>query len=385
MKVIRIGGTLVGVLAIVATGLYLTGYGELLAGKAFLAYNSPTQAFDPADAVVAPDYHNPKNWSALPESRDPADLVPTSLEATSQGSLPIDTFFIHPTGFLKSTSWTSSMDPDSGTEENTRWMMANQASAYNGCCNVYAPRYREATIISYFGDPNLRDEVLGFAYQDVKNAFKYYLENYNQGRPFIIASHSQGSHHAMRLLSELVDSSELHKRMVAAYLIGSIVIPVSPAWLASMSNITACQNADDLHCVVHWDTMPEGAPPLERSEPSLCTNPLTWQVNEAMAGAELNEGAVVPAGTYNTSFGRGEDSLTGQIFESLGAPLKAHTWARCQAGSLYVANQEGTGFEAMGSGNMGSYHGLDYALFYMNIRSNAQHRSALYLETLIPR
>jgi hypothetical protein len=41
-------------------------------------------------------------------------------------------------------------------------MMANQASAYNGCCNVYAPRYRQANIFAYFRGN--RDEVLAFDY-----------------------------------------------------------------------------------------------------------------------------------------------------------------------------------------------------------------------------
>ena len=224
MKVVKVAGIVLGVLSAVLIGLYLSGYGQDLAGQAFLAYNTPSGEFDPDAAVEAPIYDDPVFWAALPDSSDPADLVPAGIQSQTQRQ-PVDTFFIHPTGYLTSTSWTSPMNPDSGTEENTLWMMANQASAYNGCCNVYAPRYREATIVSYFGEPSVRDEVLGFAYQDVKRAFEHYLEFYNQGRPFIIAGHSQGSHHALRLLSEVIDSSELHERMVAAYLIGSIVIP----------------------------------------------------------------------------------------------------------------------------------------------------------------
>ena len=224
--------------------------------------------------------------------------------------------------------------------------------------------------------------MLGFAYEDVKRAFEYYLENYNQGRPFIIATHSQGSHHALRLLKEVIDTSDLHERMVAAYLIGAVIIPVSPAWFDSMSNISACQSADDLHCVVHWDTMPDGASAMERPEDSLCTNPLTWEVNEEMARAELNDGAVIPEGTFNTSFGRGDDEPTQQSYKVLKEPLLAHTWAQCKDGSLYVGIQDGTEFEVMGSSNMGSYHGLDYALFYMNIHNNAKHRANQFLSTL---
>ncbi len=380
MKAIKVLGVLFAFLIVVLVGLYLTGYGQKLAGKAFVAYNTPSGKFDPALAVVAPDYGDPLNWAALPNKSDPADLVPAGIGVGAQGQQPVDTFFIHPTGYLKVASWTSPMELDSATEENTLWMMANQASAYNGCCNVYAPRYREATIGSYFSDEAVRDEVLGFAYEDVKRAFEYYLRNFNQGKPFIVASHSQGSHHAMRLLREVIDASELHERLVAAYIIGAIVIPVSTSWFESFSHIKACQSAEDLHCVVHWDTMPEGAAGMERPEPSLCTNPLSWQVNEVLAPAELNEGAVIPEGTYNLTFGRGADAPTQQKFEALAEPIESHTWAQCIDGWLYVENQEGTGFEAMGSGDLSSYHGLDYALFYMNIHNNAKLRSRRYLE-----
>ena len=92
---------------------------------------------------------------------------------------------------------------------------------------------------------------------------------------------------------------------------------------------------------------------------------------------ELNEGAVVPEGTYNMTFGGDDDAPTQQVFESLGEPLKKQTWAQCKDGSLYVESQQGTGFAEMGS--EGSYHGLDYALFYMNIHNNAKLRSRRYL------
>jgi len=383
MKLLKGIGILLGVLTLVGAGLYLSGYGGTLAWQAFVVYNEPSADFDPLDAVAAPDYSNSANWAARPDQVDLADLVPLGIDAPEQAQQPVDTFFIHPTGFLNSSSWTSPMNPQSATEENTLWMMANQASAYNGCCNVYAPRYREATIMSYFGTEEDREEVLKFAYQDVKRAFEYYLENYNQGRPFIIASHSQGTHHAVRLLSDVIDTGELHERMVAAYLIGSVIIPVPNSWFESMNHISPCQSADDLHCVVHWDTMPEGALPIERTDDSLCTNPLSWRVNEERADESLNEGAVVPEGSFNVAIGRGDDAPTRPVFEALGEPLPAHTWAQCKEGSLFVRNQDGTGFEKMGSGNMGSYHGLDYALFYMNIRNNAKLRSNQFFDDQI--
>ena len=187
MKGPQITGILFGIFLLISPCLYMTGYGADLAGMAFFNYQGPDGVFDPEQAVDAPDYNNVAFWAALPETTDPADLLPAGIAAGSQGERPIDTFFIHPTGFLTSGSWTSPMNPDSGTEENTQWMMANQASAYNGCCNIYAPRYREANIFVYFSaDIKSRDAVLDFAYQDVKRSFEYFIEHYNEGRQFFI-------------------------------------------------------------------------------------------------------------------------------------------------------------------------------------------------------
>lgn len=379
MKALKLAGISLAVLAVITAGLYASGYGQSLMFKAFVAYNKPAGTFNEDDAVTAPDYGNREFWAALPDMQDPADLVPSGIDAIVQGEGKVDTFFIHPTGYLRSASWMSPMDKNSGTEENTMWTMSNQASAYNGCCNVYAPRYREATIFSYFESPEQRDLLLGFAYQDVKRAFKYYLENYNQGRPFIIASHSQGTHHAKRLLKEVIDASDLHERMVASYMIGAVLIPISPAWFDSMQHITACQTADALHCVVHWDTRAEGSAGVERPQESLCTNPLTWLVNEDMADAALNEGAVVAEGNYILGFGKTEDLATGQKFMALGTPRPGQTAAQCRDGTLFVTNQSDNDFgRPMGGGN-GDYHGLDYALFYMNIHYNAKLRVETYL------
>ncbi len=42
-------------------------------------------------------------------------------------------------------------------------------------------------------------DAFDLAYEDLKTAFENYLKHYNKGRPIIIASHSQGSLHALRL------------------------------------------------------------------------------------------------------------------------------------------------------------------------------------------
>ena len=143
----------------------------LTAGWA-VAFGGPSLPFDASDTAAPPDYADAANWAALPQRIGVEDSIPAGIGDTDiQATAPVDVFFIHPTGYLAGDSWTFSMDPNTKAEENTQWMMANQASAYNGCCKVYAPRYRQANIFAYFRGDDIRKQALGFAYQDVRALF----------------------------------------------------------------------------------------------------------------------------------------------------------------------------------------------------------------------
>jgi len=383
MQVIKWIGGIIGVLLLVGIVLAATGKLAPLLFWAFVTWNKPDHDFDPALAVAPPNYSDRVYWAAHPSKADPADLIPEGVEVLyQQGEAPVDVFFIHPTGYLSGESWTSPMKLDSATEENTQWMMGNQASAFNGCCNVYAPRYRQASIFSYLVDTSTREQVLGFAYEDVADAFDYYIEHYNKGKPFLIASHSQGSHHGHRLLREKLDGTSLADRMVAAYMIGSVGYSYSESYFNALETITPCESPAQTGCVIHWDTYGDGGTEptfLLGDEPSLCTNPLSWTVTTERVEASENLGAVESSGTYNTSVAN--QTSTGNTPKRLSAPLRNYTWARCSDGRLYVADQQGSVFDPGEQGEDKSYHVLDYQLFHMNIRSNAELRARTFLTT----
>jgi len=142
----------------------------------------PHHGWDLAYKASAPDYARAESWAALPGRPSPADFVPEGSNAARDAQ--VDVFFIHPTGYMKGYDWNSPLDAKSATEENTKWMMANQASAFNGCCNVYAPRYREVSIFTYLVAPkDVQKQAMDFAYADVARAFTYFLQNYSHGRP----------------------------------------------------------------------------------------------------------------------------------------------------------------------------------------------------------
>jgi hypothetical protein len=377
MKILR--NVAIGLVVLVALGfggVYLTGNGALLTFGWAMLFGGPSEPFDPSGAVEAPDYADPASWAALPDREGLEDMIPAGVvESFRQGEAPVDVFFIHPTGFLRGSSWTFSMDSATATEENTRWMMANQASAYNGCCNVYAPRYRQASIYAYLKGDDVREAVLGFAYQDVARAFEYFLEHFSSGRPFVIASHSQGTHHGARLLKERVDGTPLVERLVAAYIIGG---GISSSQFDDMQDVGLCRHATDLHCAVHWDTYSEAViDELTANAGNVCVNPLSWQVDGGLVGRDRHAGAVPVSGAFQTEL-FGDDEPTGVDFQPLAAPIPNLLEAQCRNGTLFVTDQSETEFGAMGGFGGGNYHGLDYPVFHMDIRKNAKARVAAY-------
>ncbi len=370
---------------------YLSGFGQNLVRQMTLVFsqpsgqfdptlvlNKPSGQFDPSQAAKAPDYADNDYWAALPNKQDPADLIPAGIaDADIQGQAPVDVFFIHPTGLLSGGAWTSPLNPDSATEENTQWSMAYQASAFNGCCNVYAPRYREASIFSYTATTlDERDRILDFAYHDVAAAFDYFIQHYSADKPFIIASHSQGTHHALRLLKERIDKTPLRERLVVAYVTGSTIIGVSEDWLAGLVDIKACQSATQLACINHWDTAAEDGAVIPRTGDTLCTNPLTWETNSARGPADLHSGALPITSAFNNN--RDPANPPANVtFTALAEPLPNLTWAECRDGTLRVAVQSSEVFAKLRPEQ--SYHILDYPLFYMNVRENAKLRVKTFL------
>ena len=371
---------LLGLLTLGIIGIYATGNGMLLTILWATAMGGPDLPFDDSKTVDAPNYADPINWAALPGRDSVEDMIPAGIDDTDiQGNALVDVFFVHPTGFLRGKEWIYSMDQGTTTEENTKWMMANQASPFNGCCNVYAPRYRQANIFAFFQEENVRDEILGFAYQDVERSFEYFIDNYSEGRPFILASHSQGTYHSVRLLQEKIDKTDLYDRLVAAYVIGGNAKVSS---FEKMEEVYLCNSADDVGCAVHWDTWSESVIDSNSTDSvgNVCTNPLTWELDGGLAEKSLHKGAVVSSGVFQVEFS-GPDVATGVDFKPLRTPIAGALRAQCKNGSLFISDQSDTPFgEQGGSFGGGNYHGLDYPVFHMDIRQNAKLRAEAFFK-----
>lgn len=326
-------------------------------------------------APPAPDYAQVGAWAALPDMQDGADSVPEGSGAVDrQATAKVDVFFIHPTSFVGFFQSNAAYDESGGTKEKIDvGMMRYQASAFNGCCRVYAPRYRQASLMLLVRDSTGQGPALDVAYGDVLNAFEYFLEHYNKGRPFIIASHSQGSILGMRLLQERIAGTPLQKRMVAAYLVGSLL----PADIEK-KGIPICATPEETGCAINWNSVARGASDERRRETAaiwldgkwqhiggrrvVCVNPLNW-LKDGDAPASSNLGAE-PGG-----------NKTGPL-----APVVTHlTGATCDDSRLFVDIPEDAKAFTKAALPGGIYHVIDYGLFYMNIRQNAEARVAAYL------
>lgn len=346
--------------------------------------------FDPTASPPPPDYALPESWAASPGKADPSDRLPEGLpDDKSPSREHVDVFYIHPTGFDRRDNWNGTVGEEASHGIPTSVMLAGQASAFSGCGQVYAPAYRQASIFAY-AQPlvaPLRDEgyrALDLAYSDIARAFDHFIEHFSKGRPFIIASHSQGSVHALRLLAEKVDGTPLYPRLVAAYVVGC-GMPMD-YFERVYKDIEPCSAPGQTGCLVAWDTLREGAwlPALgvhhypggwERAtgKPTFSVNPLTWSMESERAPKDLHAGALL------ARFVSASEHPDRCLFVGLSP---GHTWAECRDGRVWVENQDGTVF----ADRYGVYHLFDYNLFWVNVRENARLRAETYLveKGLIP-
>jgi hypothetical protein len=315
----------------------------------------PVHGFSVTSAGSAPNYADSAAWAALPGHPTAARQHPLGLPAPTPTAADTvaDVFYVHPTTyFWRLGYWNAPLHRKRLRRYTDRTVLRNQASLFYDVGRLYAPRYRQATLYSFFApeDPSTQP-ALDLAYADVKAAFQYYLAHYNHGRPFILASHSQGTTHAQRLLHELVDdNSQLRKQLVAAYLVGRQVTP------HEYHNLPALRDSLQTGGIIAWNTALRGTD-YAPYHGLLATNPLTWTLDSANAPASLNCGGVP------LSFKHIDPHLTG---------------AQAHQGLLWADDPHLPGYRRLHIPGLkalsASYHIVDYNLFYLNVRQNARAR-----------
>jgi hypothetical protein len=237
----------------------------------------------------APQYSNPFNWIALPQRHDVADTVPPGCATPdNQANALADVFYVHPTLYFGTSSPNARLD-DKKVNKRLDECTMHQASAFNSCAKIYAPRYRQAYLKAFAPDNPDGEKVLDTAYSDVRAAFLFYLNNWNNGRPIILAGHSQGARHIRRLMQEFFDGKSLQKQLVAAYAIGFDIRE------SDFRTIPPCDSATHLGCFITWNTVQHGQDTLgayKRYIGSVCVNPLTWTRASGVVAGALQKGAL---------------------------------------------------------------------------------------------
>ncbi len=337
----------------------------------------PPVEFKAPPPLATNRYADVKMWHSRPGiASDPSQWTPPGYKVEGpRGNAA--TFFIHPTSFLepRPNSWNAALD-DATSNDRALLFIKGQASVFNHVGAVWAPRYRQAAFGAFLTTQPEAQKALDAAYADVVTSFDAFLAAQPTDKPIILAGHSQGALHLLRLLRERVAGTSLVRRIVAAYVIGW---PVSRTADLPSLGLPACTAADESGCILSWasfaepadtsqvlaafdsSTGPTGLP--RKGTPLICINPVTG-TPDANAPASANTGAVIPSADLKT-----------------GALVKGTIPARCDS------KDGGRGFLMIGPPPEGisayvlpgnNYHVFDYSLFWTNIRADAARRLVVF-------
>lgn len=360
---------------------------EMFADELAVIAFVPSTEFEPTEPLEANAYQDPALWYSRPGIgvNDPARWQPAVAEVGADGELtgnsqPADTsadadvpdfavFFIHPTSYLSRENWNAPIgdgaDPES--ERVARIYVRGMASPFNAADEIWAPRYRQATMGAFLTDAPEGQQAIDAAYADVLEAYRYFLSSVDEDTPIVLAGHSQGSLHLLRLLREEVKGSPVADRLVAAYAIGW---PISVERDVPAMGFAACETPAQTGCVLSWSSFAEPADPSSvietyaqsvgfdgqpRGETRiLCTNPLTG-IFGGTATKEQNLGTLVP-----------DDSI------SNGELVAGSVPARCDdRGLLLIGDPPELGSYVLPGNN---YHVYDIPLFWANTKSDVARR-----------
>ena len=234
-----------------------------------------TQKFVVEETPLEPNYNEEKNWAVLPSTYT-KELV--AFSSQERDTLQADVFYVYPTlnTEKEDVRWNAPVEDVIQQNKVINKAVLFQASAFTTAGKLYVPFYRQAHLRSYQMLNEGGEKALLLAYSDVKRAFETYLKKYNNGRPIIIASHSQGSTHTKFLLRDFFDNKPLQKQLIAAYVVGTVLKP------DLFKTIKPMIAPNEVGGIVGWNTFKKGYYPKEKNiyKGSVTTNPITWNTEK---------------------------------------------------------------------------------------------------------
>jgi hypothetical protein len=389
---------LIGALALAmwsreATEIAFVPRGEFVAQEplAANAYNDPAMWYSrPGIGVSDPARYEPAIATATtdPATNAPSPERPAAEQSLAGDSLEIETsrtgdaataneappfavFFVHPSSYIplaltEQANWNATPG-DATAEWRARLFIKGMASAFNRADEIWAPKYRQAVAGAFLTDKPEAQQAIDAAYADVREAFRYFLAAVPKDKPIVLAGHSQGALHVLRLLRDEVGQRPLRARVAAVYAVGW---PISTEHDLPALPLPACAAPAQAGCVVAWASFAEPADPamlLSRysrtpgfdGQPRgdgaiLCVNPLTGGTGGS-APASANLGTLVP-----------RDDLSG------GDLVAGAVAARCdEQGLLLIGDPPKLGQGVLPGNN---YHVYDIPLFWKNLQGDVVRR-----------
>jgi len=297
------------------------------------------------------DYSKSQHWMSLPSSVEK----------------DVDVFYLMPTVWRK----VKKSEPDICDIDNPTMLASakaafmTQAMAFETVGNIYAPYYRQVdgeTTLTLSLDE--QDKLVGgIPASDVIAAFDYYIKNYNNNRPFILAGHSQGSCVMRYLLSRYMkEHPKVYARMIAAYAIG---YSITDEYLSKNPHLKFAEGPNDTGVIISYNTEGpkfEGKSPVFRPG-AIAINPLTWTRDEKLATVKESLGSIMV-------------DKDGNI-----VTLKNYADARVDKtrGVVICSTVDEANLSGSGHFSKGFYHAFDYPFYYYNIRENAANRTKIFL------
>jgi pimeloyl-ACP methyl ester carboxylesterase len=237
----------------------------LAAGVATVSAQTP-------QAAPAPnDYSKAETWLCRPGRTDACavDLNTTIVAAngtltreawTASPNAPIDCFYVYPT-----VSTDQGQHSDMNADAAELNVVRQQFARFGSVCRPYAPLYRQVTLSGLMrgmagGGRAVLNEGLG--YDDVRDAWRYYLEHDNQGRGVVLIGHSQGSYILTELVRQEIDGKPVQSRLVSAILLGAtIAVPKGKDVGGAFQSIPLCRQAAQVGCLIAYSSFRATVPP----------------------------------------------------------------------------------------------------------------------------
>lgn len=298
-------------------GYILLAFAFVMTAGTRTAAQAPAAQPAVVEAPKPNDYGDDKSWLCRPGRKgDACDIDLTTTVVAADGALtretfaanpkaPIDCFYVYPT---ISTDPTDNSDMTADPAEVN--VVAQQFARFSSVCRAYAPLYRQLTLVG------LRKRLAGASfsfergvqYDDVRDAWRHYLQHDNQGRGVVIVGHSQGSYVLMELIRQEVEGRPVQKQLVSALILGATLeVPKGKDVGGAFKSIPLCRKPGQIGCVVNFSAFRSTVTPPPNTlfgkaqDPAAnaasCTNPVTLGEGSAPLSAYLSNSGRTITGT----------------------------------------------------------------------------------------